>query len=76
MNNKTRQELQQVVAIINDLKDIITTIIDDEQNKYDNLPEGLQQSDNGLQMEDAVSNLQEAIDHLDQTIDSVETVVG
>jgi hypothetical protein len=75
MNNKTRKELEKVVDIINDLKEILTTIIDEEQNKFDNLPDGLQQGDNGIQMEDAVSNLQEAIDHLDDTIGSIETVV-
>lgn len=75
MNNKTRKELEKVVDIINDLKEILTTIIDEEQNKFDNLSDGLQQGDNGIQMEDAVSNLQEAIDHLDDTIGSIETVV-
>ena len=74
MNNKTRKELEKVVSIINDLKEIITTIIDEEQTKFDNLPEGLQQSENGSKLEEAAATLEEVINSLDEAIDNIETV--
>jgi division protein CdvB (Snf7/Vps24/ESCRT-III family) len=74
MNKETRKELEKVIEIINDLKEILTTVIDEEQSKYDNLPEGLQQAENGAKMEESVASLEEALSHLDEAIDSIETV--
>lgn len=37
----------------------------DEQASYDNMPEGLQQTENGEAMERAAENLQSAADALD-----------
>lgn len=76
MNNKTRKDLKKVIEIAEDLKDIITNYIDEEQSKFDNLPEGLQQSDNGIQMEDAVMSLEEALNNFDEAIINIETAMG
>lgn len=73
MNNKTRKELEKVIDIINDLKEILSTIIEEEQSKFYNLPEGLQQAENGVKMEESVASLEEALSHLDEAIDSIET---
>jgi hypothetical protein len=73
MNKATRKELEKVIDIINDLKETLSTFMEEEQTKFDNLPEGLQQSENGVKMEESVFAMEEAIDHLEEAINSIET---
>jgi hypothetical protein len=44
---------------------------EEEQDAYDNLPEGIQLSDRGCQMETYVDSLDEAYDNLQQAIDTI-----
>lgn len=65
MNDKTRKLL----------KSAIETIRDEEQEKFDNLPEGLQQSENGQKFEEIVSSLDEAISNLQDAINNIDSVI-
>ncbi|MAX71242.1 MAG: hypothetical protein CMC76_09105 [Flavobacteriaceae bacterium] len=75
MNNKNRKDLRKVIEIINDLKDIVTTIQEEEQEKFDNLPEGLQDSETGMNIEAAATSLEEVLTNLDEAIDNIETAI-
>lgn len=59
MNNDRRKVLAEA-------KDLI------EQESFDNLPEGLQQSERGEQMEENVSNLESSMNSLDEVISCLE----
>lgn len=61
MNNKRRNKIQN---IIDHLEDVIA----DEQDAYDNMPEGIQGSDKGEVMEEGLGNLNEAKDLLENSI--------
>lgn len=61
MNNKRRNKIQN---IIDHLEDVIA----DEQDAYDNMPEGIQESDKGEVMEEGLGNLNEAKDLLENSI--------
>ena len=64
-----------------EIADLISDILSDEHDAYDNLPESLQESERGQAMEDAIDNLesaQEEIDELDlqDLIDYLEEAQG
>lgn len=69
MNKAQREEVAKLVGQLADLKSQAETIgqalgdlASDEQGKFDNMPEGLQQSDNGQAIETAAQTLSEAAD--------------
>lgn len=74
MNNERRQKIHDVLAIINYsmseekiqlVKEKINDILMDEQIAYDNMPEGLQQSERGEISEQSIEAMETAIDNLD-----------
>lgn len=72
MNKARRKEIQKAISKIEDL---VQQILGDEQEAYDNMPEGLQQSDNGMVSEEAQENLEAAIDALEEAISCLEEIV-
>lgn len=54
MNDSRRAELDEVVDLIDEAIDRLDDIISDEQDSFDNLPEGLQCSRTGEGMERAI----------------------
>ena len=80
MNKVMRKELDALLSLLGsiDLEHIGQTLTDlqqEEQDKFDNLSEGLQASDKGLAIEDAANNLQEAIDYLEEAQAALEEAV-
>ena len=60
--------------MIQNAHDVLEEVRDEEQDAYDNLPEGLQYSERGEMMDEAVNNLEEAVDYLDDVLSSLENV--
>lgn len=54
---------------------IIEGVRDDEQEAYDNMPEGLQCSERGEQMYEYVSTLDDAVDSINDTIDYLNEIM-
>lgn len=72
MNNDRRTRLGEVRDSLDDIITQIEELKDEEQEAYDNLPEGLQQSDRGDKMQTAIETMEEAISAIgdvQQTID-------
>jgi len=80
MNKERRKALAEIVAELqalpdlSEIKDRLETLKDEEQEAFDNMSEGLQQSDRGQQMEAAVSAMEEAIELIDAF--NIEEIVG
>ncbi|MEM8515121.1 uncharacterized Zn finger protein (UPF0148 family) [Massilia sp. MP_M2] len=55
-----------VVAKAEEIKAELENVRDEEQESFDNMPEGLQQSDRGQTSEQAIANLDTAINALDE----------
>ena len=53
--NKERRK--KVLNAIRNIEDVLQDILSDEQEAYDNMPEGLQSSENGMVSEEAQENL-------------------
>jgi hypothetical protein len=75
MNAKTRKLLKSAIETIEILHNSIETIRDEEQEKFDNLPEGLQQSENGQKFEETVGSLDEVISNLEDAIGNIDSVL-
>ena len=62
MNKEQREKLQGAL-------DILTEIQEQEQEKYDNAPEGLQETDRVQKFQENSDNLQEALDTIQGVLD-------
>lgn len=71
MNKENRSELNKAIDLINEAKAIIESVKDGEQDKFDNLSEGLQQTENGQKFEEIVSVLDDALNELESACDNI-----
>lgn len=53
----------------------ITDVRDEEQESFDNMPEGLQTGDRGQQVEANVESLNNAVDALESAVQNLQNVV-
>lgn len=65
MNKVRRKELSRVVDLLDQARDLLETIRDEEQEAFDNLPESIQCSERGETMEDYISTMEEMLGYLD-----------
>jgi prefoldin subunit 5 len=80
MNNEQRKRLTDIQNQIVSFDDSIDTLrleledlMDEERNKFDNLPEGLQQSEKGEKIDECATTLESAMDELESAIDSLKS---
>lgn len=65
MNKARRKEIAEIVDELAVLRQRIEQLQEEEQDAFDNLPEGIQGSERGETMEAAVTALGNACDELD-----------
>lgn len=72
MNATRRKEIAKLIVKVYDLQDAIDdlvsdiqSVLDEEQEAYDNLPESIQESCKGEVMQNAIYSLEEALGYLD-----------
>jgi hypothetical protein len=61
-----------LVAKAEEIKSELENVRDEEQEAFDNMPEGLQQSDRGQTSEQAIANLDTAINVLEEVLDDID----
>jgi hypothetical protein len=71
MNKNDRKELEKALALLGEAQEIIDAIKDGEQEKFDNLSEGLQQTEKGQKFEETVSILEDAWNSIDEAVGSI-----
>ena len=71
MNKERRKRIADAIYKIEEL---VQSILDDEQEAYDNMPENLQTSENGIISEEAQENLDSAIEALEEAISYLEEI--
>lgn len=71
MNNTKREKLKKVCELLNQASNIVSEVLDDEQDCLDNMPENLQYSDRYERMEAAISNLEDGL----SSIESAENYI-
>lgn len=71
MNKARRKEIQKVIR---DIETLVQSILGEEQEAFDNMPENLQGSWRGTESEDAQGSLESAIDALEEAIVCLEEI--
>ena len=74
MNKQDRKELERALELIEESKLIVENIRDTEQEKFDNLSEGLHQTERGQKFEETASSLEDVISKLEEAMDGINTV--
>lgn len=69
MNAKDKKKVHGYIDQLEEIKLCLKTMQEEETEKLDNMPEGLQESERGMKME-------EAIEDLDAACASVEVAIG
>lgn len=72
MNAQNRKSISEHVSSLEQLMYDTETLRDEEQEKYDNLSEGLQASENGQAIQTAVDALESALSSLSEAKDYLE----
>lgn len=68
MNKQNREDLQKAIDKATEAMETIRRIAEEEREKFDNLPEGLQQGDKGQAIEQAADGLEQAADEIDSAV--------
>ena len=73
MNKIRRKQLESIAARIAELKDELETVMQDEEEYRDNIPENLQGSERYEKAGEACDNLSYAVDALDDVLSYIES---
>jgi chromosome segregation ATPase len=68
------EELRNAFSTRQERHDTLQSLRDEEQEAFDNLPEGLQQADRGQSMEAIASALDDAVDTLSSALGDIDNV--
>ena len=66
MNNDRRARIQALIDKLEDIKEDIDFIKDEEQESYDNMPENFQAGERGDKAQEAIDNLDYAYSQIDE----------
>lgn len=75
MNKERRKELNKAIKLLEEAQEIIACVMDEEQEAYDNLPEGIQSSEKGEEMDENVSDMDNCGDTIQDVIDDLCDIV-
>lgn len=75
MNSKKRARLERAIPIIEEAKDIVEDVMNDEQDCFDNYPPTIQESVRGMRMEDAIDSMDSAVGELEDAVSSLQNAI-
>lgn len=61
MNKATRNQISKIIETLDSVKSDLENFNEEDQEKYGNMPESLQESERGEAMREAVENLESAV---------------
>lgn len=76
MNKNQRKTIDGWKESLEKIKSGIEDMQEEEGDKYENLPEGIQDSDRGTAMCEGIENLMEAANSIDEAIDYLSEAQG
>ncbi|MFA5130283.1 MAG: hypothetical protein WC477_05215 [Patescibacteria group bacterium] len=68
-------DLEKVQSLILEAKELMETIRDTQQEKFDNLPEGFQMGTKGKAMEERIGYFEEVCDSLESAEEAISNVM-
>lgn len=75
MNKNDRKDLEKAVELVNSARDIVETIKYSEEEKYENLSEGLKCSEKGEKFMENVDELDSVISSMEDITSEIENVI-
>ena len=72
MNNKRRKEISKIVSTLEEVRDRLSEVVDEEQSAFDNTPESIQGSDRGCDSEEAIGYLSDALDSVESALEYLD----
>lgn len=72
MNKERRQQLYDAVSLLDDAIAVIQDVHAEEEEAFENLPEGLQGSQNGYNMQLAMEKLEDFENRIESIKDEIE----
>ena len=71
MNQERRKLIRAQISALQDVEYVLTDVAEAEQEAFDNMPEGLQNSARGEAMQEVLNQLEEAMDSILSACDSL-----
>lgn len=75
MNKARKKRLAEAAELLDQIRDILEEVKNEEQEAYDNLPESFQQSERGEEMVSYIDAIGEAQDHADNAYCAISDIV-
>lgn len=72
MNNQKREKLKLARSYLSKASDIVSGVLDDEQDCLDNMPDNLQYSDKYERMEAAINELEDGLNNIEAAEECLE----
>jgi hypothetical protein len=72
MNEERRKTLKEAIGLIDQAKNILEDAQTDEQEAFDNMPEGMQNGEKGEKVQGAIDSMGEAIASCDDIVGQIE----
>lgn len=72
MNNERRSRLAVLAQQVTELKDDVQSVLDEEEEAFSNLPEGLQSGERGDGMQSAIASLDATVCALEEAAEQLE----
>ena len=72
MNKARREKIQRIINNLAEIKERISSVREEEEMAFDNMPEGLQDSLRGMKSQDAINSLENAEESVDEALEGLE----
>lgn len=66
MNRKRRKRIMQLAEKLSEVRTSLESILKEEEDAFDNMPESLQESERGEQMQEYIETMEEAISNIEE----------
>lgn len=71
MNNTRRKQLREITAEIEEAIERIRFLQEEEEQAFENLPDGIKESERGQLMENAMYTLESAADDIESAVNEI-----
>lgn len=75
MNKSRRKHLEKLTETIEEAKEALDVLLEEEQEYYDNMPESFQDSEKGESSYDAIDSMNSALSSLEDAVDYIREAI-
>ena len=75
MNKARRKAIEEIIAQLDEQKEAIEAVQEEEQEAYDNLPESIQYTERGEAISENADDLEQAASDLDDVISNLQDII-